>query len=192
MFQRSAMLLAATIVLLTMTARDTCAFAPPSFVKQSPSRSVVKSRYRSSGQLNLLFHQPAACKPSGDVILDHRHSASDWLYNIKSFPQSKVLREIRNPVLAVAGWSFAVSLVYRLFQTSGSAVLNAAASHMSIPGTAHSFLVSALGLLLVFRTNSAYQRFNVSEDIRLSPMPLLSSADVRLSQLNQKYIPFIS
>ena len=30
---------------------------------------------------------------------------------------------------------------------------------MCIPPTAHSLMVSALGLLLVFRTNSAYQRF---------------------------------
>jgi predicted membrane chloride channel (bestrophin family) len=94
--------------------------------------------------------------------LNNRHSASDWLYNVRSFPQSKVLREIRNPVLTVAAWSLVVSVVHRVCQSSQCAVLQAAASHMSIPGTAHSFLVSALGLLLVFRTNSAYQRFNVS------------------------------
>lgn len=34
-----------------------------------------------------------------------------------------------------------------------------AAALMCIPTTAHSLMVSALGLLLVFRTNSAYQRF---------------------------------
>jgi hypothetical protein len=95
-------------------------------------------------------------------VLDHRHSASDWLYNIKSFPQSKVLREVRNPVLAVTGWSFLVAVVHRLLLIAPVPSLNAAAYHICIPGTAHSFLVSALGLLLVFRTNSAYQRFNVS------------------------------
>lgn len=95
-------------------------------------------------------------------VLDHRHSASDWLYNIKSFPQSKVLREVRNPVLAVTGWSLLVAIVHRLLLVAPVPALNAAAVHICIPGTAHSFLVSALGLLLVFRTNSAYQRFNVS------------------------------
>lgn len=165
LFQRSAMLLAAMLLVLTMTDRDATAFSPPAFAKPCSTsesafgRTITGSSCSSS--LNLFQSAAPPCKPSGD-LLDHRHSASDWLYNIKSFPQSKVLREIRNPVLAVAGWSFAVSLVYRLFQKSGSAVLNTAASHMSIPGTAHSFLVSALGLLLVFRTNSAYQRFNVS------------------------------
>lgn len=36
-----------------------------------------------------------------------------------------------------------------------------AAKHMCLPTTPHSLMVSALGLLLVFRTNSAYQRFAV-------------------------------
>lgn len=103
--------------------------------------------------------------PSDIDPLYNRHSASDWLYNVRSFPQSKVLREIRNPVLAAAWWGFAVSVVHKICAISNSRCLNVLAAHMSIPGTAHSFLVSALGLLLVFRTNSAYQRFNVSRKI---------------------------
>lgn len=94
--------------------------------------------------------------------INNRHSASDFLYNVLSMPQSVILREIRFPVLAVAGWSLVVSLVHRFLLTSGPAS-QAMAMKMSIPGTAHSLLVSALGLLLVFRTNSAYQRFNVSK-----------------------------
>jgi hypothetical protein len=93
--------------------------------------------------------------------INNRHSASDFLYNVLSLPQSVILREIRFPVLAVAGWSMVVSLVHRCLAMSGPAS-QAMAMKMSIPGTAHSLLVSALGLLLVFRTNSAYQRFNVS------------------------------
>jgi Bestrophin, RFP-TM, chloride channel len=104
----------------------------------------------------------SSCTIHSDDPMNNRHSASDWLYNIRSFPQSKVLREIRNPVLAVAGWSFVVSLVYRIGMTPwATPSLRYLSQHMCIPGTAHSFLVSALGLLLVFRTNSAYQRFNV-------------------------------
>jgi hypothetical protein len=93
--------------------------------------------------------------------VNNRHSASDFLYNVLSLPQSVILREIRFPVLAVAGWSLVVSLLHRFLSMSGPAS-QAIAMKMSIPGTAHSLLVSALGLLLVFRTNSAYQRFNVS------------------------------
>jgi predicted membrane chloride channel (bestrophin family) len=33
------------------------------------------------------------------------------------------------------------------------------ASTMTMPTTAHSMMVSAMSLLLVFRTNSAYQRY---------------------------------
>jgi Bestrophin, RFP-TM, chloride channel len=95
---------------------------------------------------------------SGYDPLNNRHSASDWLYNVRSLPQSKVLREIRNPVLAVAAWSASVSILHALLKQAG---WTRWAAHLCIPGTAHSFLVSALGLLLVFRTNSAYQRFNV-------------------------------
>jgi len=136
--------------------------APISATRNSKSNSNKSSK--SNTELQALFGIIQTPPPPAAAVdpLYNRHSASDWLYNIRSFPQSKVLREIRNPVLAVTGWSFAVSLVHRLCESSSSAVLQTFALHMNIPGTAHSFLVSALGLLLVFRTNSAYQRFNVS------------------------------
>jgi predicted membrane chloride channel (bestrophin family) len=92
---------------------------------------------------------------------NNRHSASDWWYNVQSLPKSKVLRDVRNPVLAVGVWSLIVSLLHRFCRHHAIPVVRSLADHMSIPGTAHSFLVSALGLLLVFRTNSAYQRFYV-------------------------------
>ena len=104
---------------------------------------------------NVLFRSTT----EDSLLNNNRHSASDWFYNVRSILQSEILREVRGPVLAVAGWSAAVSIVHKLLLCSS---LPSLAAHMSIPGTAHSFLVSALGLLLVFRTNSAYQRFNVS------------------------------
>jgi Bestrophin, RFP-TM, chloride channel len=107
----------------------------------------------------------ASATNSGYDPLNNRHSASDWLYNVRSLPQSKVLREIRNPVLAVAAWSASVSILHALMKQAG---WTRWAAHLCIPGTAHSFLVSALGLLLVFRTNSAYQRFNVRTMIIVS------------------------
>ena len=97
--------------------------------------------------------------------MNNRHSASDWLYNVRSLPESKVLREIRNPVLSVFIWSLFVSVIYTSFHNSSIRICRAIATNMCIPGTAHSFLVSALGLLLVFRTNSAYQRFNEGRKI---------------------------
>jgi len=117
----------------------------------------------SSVSLNLrssLFQSSTQCNTPLDV--NNRHSASDWLYNIRTINSSEVLRGIKNPVLAVFWWSLAVSVVQRLFAGSGLGVLQRLGHAMSIPVVPHSFLVSALGLLLVFRTNSAYQRFYVS------------------------------
>lgn len=90
---------------------------------------------------------------------DTRYSASDWLHNIKSLPRSSILREIRRPVLTIMTWSTVVSFVHHFFRQGG---MNKAAQRMCLSSKPHSLLVSALGLLLVFRTNSAYQRFAVS------------------------------
>lgn len=87
---------------------------------------------------------------------DQRYSASDWLQNIKSLPRSTILRAIQGPVVTVMFWSFCVSIVHGLLRRFGR---KAWADSMCISSKPHSFLVSALGLLLVFRTNSAYQRF---------------------------------
>jgi hypothetical protein len=145
------------------------------FVRVQPSRSALRTLSRASTSiapstgtsttLNLCivaFGCGEEDHGDGHPVLNNRHSASDWLHNMRSMPNSKVLRDIRNPVLSVAGWSFVVSLAQRLLASSSSDALLNIARSMCIPGTAHGLVVSSLGLLLVFRTNSAYQRFNVS------------------------------
>jgi predicted membrane chloride channel (bestrophin family) len=94
--------------------------------------------------------------------MNNRHSASDWLYNMFSLPRSSVLRDIRNPVVTVALWGGIVSVIQKLMASSSNGFLQQFAANMCIGAAPHSFLVSSLGLLLVFRTNSAYQRFYVS------------------------------
>lgn len=86
------------------------------------------------------------------------YSASDWFYNLKTWKNSSVLREIRNPVMALSAWATFVSVVHKVLLMTGKTAM---AGNLCIPPLAHSFLVSSLGLLLVFRTNSAYQRFLV-------------------------------
>ena len=83
---------------------------------------------------------------------DQRYSASDWLANVKSLPRSTILRAIQGPVISVMAWTLAVSLVHGFFKKLGP---RGWAEAMCISSKPHSFLVSALGLLLVFRTNSA-------------------------------------
>ena len=87
---------------------------------------------------------------------DQRYSARHWLQNIRSIPRSTILREIKGPVVTVMAWSLVVSLVHKGFLSLGWTSL---ASRMCLDSKPHSYLVSALGLLLVFRTNSAYQKF---------------------------------
>ncbi len=65
--------------------------------------------------------------------------------------EGSMVREILSRVLASVIWSsVVVALVRYAPQTFGS---------LAIPSTAHAMVGTALGLLLVFRTNSSYDRF---------------------------------
>lgn len=94
----------------------------------------------------------------GGVARSARYSSSDWWHNTISFPNSGILRAIRFPVVAMTSWASFISILYLHLVNNGHVH---AAKHMCITSTPHSLMVSALGLLLVFRTNSAYQRFAV-------------------------------
>lgn len=146
------------VTTLAMALRATSGFVPlPHARIQQPAASTTKPLHAvyMDGDVpsNGLF-------ASGN--LNNRHSASDWLYNVLSLPKSSVLRDIRNPVLSIAAWSGVVSVIQRILASSSSRMLQGLSTNMCIGATPHSFLVSSLGLLLVFRTNSAYQRFYVS------------------------------
>mmetsp|Transcript_40909 Transcript_40909/g.75678 ORF Transcript_40909/g.75678 Transcript_40909/m.75678 type:complete len:555 (-) Transcript_40909:6-1670(-) len=91
----------------------------------------------------------------GGLPRSDRYSSRDWFHNTKNLLNSGILRDVLSPVLFMTSWASLVSVVYRMLLKK-SPVL---AEHMAIPTTPHSFMVSTLGLLLVFRTNSAYQRF---------------------------------
>ena len=158
------------------------AFAPASTTTAvAPSSSIVASRRRprsASGSTSTsvaetelhvsashLFGGTGTATADGQPYLpqvNHRHSARDWIHNVASLPHSSILRDIRGPVLAVMAWSTVVSAVHRLLVASTNPVWAGWGANLQVGPTAHSFLVSSLGLLLVFRTNSAYQRFAVS------------------------------
>jgi hypothetical protein len=96
--------------------------------------------------------------------INHRHAAKDWLHNIASIPKSTVLKDIRNPVLSIASWSTLISIIHAVLSklsksSTNSNLFQHIASKMCIGTQMHSLMISSLGLLLVFRTNSAYQRF---------------------------------
>lgn len=87
---------------------------------------------------------------------DQSYSASDWLHNIQSLPRSSILKEIKGPVISIVVWSTLVSIVHKMLMILGKTGI---ANSMCLSSKPHSLLVNSLGLLLVFRTNTAYQRF---------------------------------
>jgi predicted membrane chloride channel (bestrophin family) len=84
-------------------------------------------------------------RPSVDSGL--RYSSNDWLLNFISTPTSFILRRIRFHLL----FNVAVCLLVNHFFPTNPG--------LSIPMTGHTLLASSLGLLLSYRTNSAYARF---------------------------------
>lgn len=82
-------------------------------------------------------------------------SHSDWLHNTASLPNSAILRAIKGPVIFMTTWATFLSVLYMRLRR----VNPIAAENMCLPQSPHSLMVSALSLLLVFKTNSAYQRF---------------------------------
>ena len=83
------------------------------------------------------------------VEYDPKHWTSH-LFDIRN----SMFHAIFGRVLACVGWSIAGPAGPRALQVPAGDV-----DHASIPPTVHSLVGVALGLLLVFRTNTAYDRF---------------------------------
>ncbi|GJD12925.1 UPF0187 protein [Galdieria sulphuraria] len=76
-----------------------------------------------------------------------RYTSSDWSRCLLSLPKSIILSRIRSHLFWTCCVSFLVSLFDHFFKVP---------PFNPIP---HTLLGSAMGLLLVFRTNAAYDRF---------------------------------
>jgi len=81
-----------------------------------------------------------------------RYSASDWFNNLRTWRHSLVLRRIRSPLC----FNVLFTLLICVWHTFAGPLPGLADRLVSLP---HTLLGSALGLLLVFRTNAAYDRF---------------------------------
>lgn len=97
----------------------------------------------------------------GGVPRSDRYSSDDWFHITVTLPNSAILRAIRGPVLAVTGWATFLSILHEWMLRRKTAALSTfLMKYWYLPITQpHALTMSALGLLLVFRTNSAYQRF---------------------------------
>lgn len=87
---------------------------------------------------------------SGEVLhipQAERYSTKDWLHNLATIPSSRLLKRINGVIFFNFLWSTVVYVLHNIlkFESPGS--------------RCHSLLGGALGLLLVFRTNTAYNRF---------------------------------
>ena len=78
-----------------------------------------------------------------------------------NLPGSTILRDVRGPVSWTFAWATSWSVLHRWCAAAEMGGSRAArlVGHMCLPPVQHTMMVSALSFLLVFRTNSAYQRF---------------------------------
>ena len=110
---------------------------------------------RRSGSMQVVHPHRAPCRcsrvrcdfsPAYDTTI--RYAAVDWAQNLRTLPGSLILRRIKSPLFFNIGITFLICLVHSVYGPWPSGI--------ALP---HTLLSSALGLLLVFRTNAAYARF---------------------------------
>lgn len=83
-----------------------------------------------------------------------RYSSDDWLQCLYSLPTSRILKRVKYNILFLTLWT----AFWTYFFTNSRLGLNFIKS-LNFPASVHSILGTALGLLLVFRTNTSYDRF---------------------------------
>jgi ion channel-forming bestrophin family protein len=120
---------------ISKTAKPTKTFTPGQFGVSTvvPSENALKR------------DDIASRRPSVDA--GYRYSSNDWLLNFLLIPKSFILKRIRFHLLSNIVCSILVIMLHEKFPK------------LSIPMTGHSLVASSLGLLLSYRTNSAYSRF---------------------------------
>jgi predicted membrane chloride channel (bestrophin family) len=82
-------------------------------------------------------------------------AASGWYRSLTSLPRSRVLFNVRPQVVTALVGSCAVVVLHSVLQR----VLGDENALPALSPTPHTFLATALGLVLVFRTNAAYDRY---------------------------------
>lgn len=83
-----------------------------------------------------------------------RYSSDDWLQCLKTLPTSRILKRVKYNILFCTLWT----ALWTYFFKTASAKINFL-KILSYPSSVHSIVGTALGLLLVFRTNASYDRF---------------------------------
>lgn len=112
------------------------------------------------------------------LIPAERYTSADWLKCLLSLPFSFALRRVSSHILANTIFSIAIWILYGVYPKTVQYLI------AGLSTTPHMLLGSALGLLLVFRTNTAYDRFWEARKLwgslisRTREVILLSAADL--------------
>mmetsp|Transcript_7280 Transcript_7280/g.11207 ORF Transcript_7280/g.11207 Transcript_7280/m.11207 type:complete len:430 (-) Transcript_7280:453-1742(-) len=121
----------------------------------NPARILVrKPAPQRASRISRLEHDKVTFRTrvGGEKFLSipqaERYTTQDWLHNLRTIPSSLLIQRIRQPLLVTMGWTCVVT-----------AALHAFPAVPALSPKAHTFVSSALSLLLVFRTNAAYNRF---------------------------------
>lgn len=118
-----------------------------------------------------------------------RYSSDDWLECLRTLPTSRILDRTRFSILVNTAWTTFLVFLFKYFKLK-----------FNFPVTVHSILGSALSLLLVFRTNSSYDRFwearklwaglvaSVRDIGRLTSLHINKSKHERIAKLLLAYV----
>eukprot|EP00903_Cladosiphon_okamuranus_P014888 g13787.t1 len=111
--------------------------------------ALVRARFRerTESSWKRKAHE-ITCKVSSP----RRYGSADWFSNIQNLPKSRLLYNIKGHLFYNTAFAFAVSMVH--FLTPQHVI-----DDLHVSAIPHSIMSGALGLLLVFRTNAAYNRF---------------------------------
>mmetsp|Transcript_93630 Transcript_93630/g.303084 ORF Transcript_93630/g.303084 Transcript_93630/m.303084 type:complete len:604 (-) Transcript_93630:357-2168(-) len=93
-------------------------------------------------------HDEVAFRAGHAIPQPQRYTTREIFHVLKTWPDSQLWKRISLPVLSFAAWAAFVTAVWHIKRPE-----------RMLPLTPHSLLGSALGLLLVYRTNSANDRF---------------------------------
>ena len=129
------------------------------YLNDPTTLNTSKYNHRRSSLQNIGTPKNRRSDPD-DPNAEYRYSASDWWQIIRSTFRSSILKSTRGPIIAIMVWSYCLTAFYSLCNWTGYTKIAQSIANF-IPSTIpHAATVSALGLLLVFRTTSAYQKFD--------------------------------
>lgn len=113
---------------------------PCSIAKLSPRSSHRNSKRKSVPITRCSIERP------------ERYDATDWFGALRTLPKSVVLRRIRGHIIANGVAASIVCIIYEALLTYYPDFVH----HFNITPLPHTFMTTAMSLLLVFRSNAAY------------------------------------